>query len=179
MAGTINRPEVDVSSDATANALALTIPAAQKDSNHAPVVADSSTAVIIQTSLDKKTKEARNASRILFPPTVTSTPTQTEPPPPPGSKEDHEENKCRSSTDVKESDEETGTECQCLHRAVLTCLLPEAAETLANLELIRRQLKKARIRRCQGMSDQPGGRQPLQVRRDIFSTFDPDSSTTN
>lgn len=178
MAGTINRPEVDVSSDATA--LALTIPAAQKDSNHAPVVADSSTAVIIQTSLDKKTKEARNASRILFPPTVTSTPTQTEPPPPPGSKEDHraeEENKCRS--DVKESDEETGAECQCLHRAVLTCLLPEAAETLANLELIRRQLKKARIRRCQAMSDQPGGRQPLQVRRDIFSTFDPDSSTTN
>jgi hypothetical protein len=176
MASTINRPEVDVSSDATA--LALTIPAAQKDSNHAPVVADSSTAGIIQTSLDKKTKEARNASRILFPPAVTSTPTQTEPPPPPGSKEDHEENKCRSSTDVKESDEETGTECQCLHRAVLTCLLPEAAETLANLELIRRQLKKARIRR-QGMSDQLGGRQPLQVRRDIFSTFDPDSSTTN
>jgi hypothetical protein len=40
-------------------------------------------------------------------------------------------------------------------------------------------LKKARIRRCQGMSDQLGGRQPLQVRRDIFSTFDPDSSTTN
>jgi hypothetical protein len=39
-------------------------------------------------------------------------------------------------------------------------------------------LKKARIRR-QGMSDQLGGRQPLQVRRDIFSTFDPDSSTTN
>jgi hypothetical protein len=35
-------------------------------------------------------------------------------------------------------------------------------------------LKKARIRR-----DQPGGRQPLQVRRDIFSTFDPDSPTTN
>ncbi|EFX80686.1 hypothetical protein DAPPUDRAFT_243392 [Daphnia pulex] len=173
MAGTINRPEVDVSSD---DALALTIPAAQKDSNHPPVVADSSTAVIIQTSLDKKTKEARNASRILFPPAVTSTPTQTEPPPP-GSKEDdraEEGNKCRSSTDstmpgdVKESDEETGSECQCLHRAVLTCLLPEAAETLANLELIRRQLKKARIRR-QGMSDQPAGRQPLQLCSSIKS----------
>ncbi len=174
MAGTINRPEVDVSSDAAA--FALTVPAAQKDSNRPP--AADSTAITIQTSIDKKTKEARNASKILSPPAVTSTPTQTEPPSGGhGSKEDHraEEGKCRS--DVKEShEEETATECQCLHRAVLTCLLPEAAETLANLELIRRQLKKARIRR-QG-SGQPS-RQPLQVRRDILSTFDPDSSTTN
>jgi hypothetical protein len=178
MMGTINHPEVDMSSEATAFA----IPGTQKDSNHPPLPPPLPVSpVIIQTSLDKKTKEARNASRILFPTVPMSIATEKERPPS-GQTSKDQHHKMEQDKNVSDSmeEEEMVDDCQCLHRAVLTCLLPDAAETLDNLELIRRQLKKARIRRHQG-SEQQQRQQPMQVRRDILlSTIDPNvSSSTN
>ncbi|KAK4005024.1 hypothetical protein OUZ56_006748 [Daphnia magna] len=126
---------------------------------------------MMKNALDKKTKDAHNVSRLLSP-SRSSVPTQTEP----QSVYDHQEfwppeaAKLSDPIDVKEL-REAANECQCLHRAVLTCLLPEAAETLANLELIRRQLKRARIRRQESEHQ----RQPLQARRDVSSAIDPNT----
>ena len=36
--------------------------------------------------------------------------------------------------------------CRCVHRAILGCLMPEAIDTLASFEHLRRQLKKTRQR---------------------------------
>lgn len=130
--------------------------------------------------LDKKTKEARNVLRMSW----ASIATQTEPYKPafkldePASiKNDVDKSMTSSSTSSSASSaaESSGSEsCHCLHRAVLTCLLPEAADTLASLELIRRQLKKARIRGQQ--QEHPShpktrhGRQPLSARLDVSQT---------
>ena len=173
MMGTINHPEVDISSEATAFA----IPGTQKDSNHPPPLPVSPE--IIQTSLiDKKTKEARNASRILFPTVPMSIATEKERPQLSGQTSKDQHHKMEEDKNVSDSmEEEMVDDCQCLHRAVLTCLLPDAAETLDNLELIRRQLKKARIRRHQGSEQQR--QQPMQVRRDILSAIDPNVSSSN
>lgn len=167
-----------MSSEATAFAISGT----QKDSNHPPPPPPLPVSpVIIQTSLDKKTKEARNASRILFPTVPMSIATEKERPQS-GQTSKDQHHKIEQDKNVSDSmeEEEMVDDCQCLHRAVLTCLLPDAAETLDNLELIRRQLKKARIRRHQG-SEQQQRQQPMQVRRDILlSTIDPNvSSSTN
>lgn len=131
------------------------------------------------TLLDKKTKEARNAWRMH---SVTMS-TQTDPlppPPPPLSPPVRQEDKGvgelesavksrGSSAGSSNGDAGKPEECRCLHRAVLTCLLPEAAETLANLELIRRQLKKARLRQQQPnnnlkLQQQQRRQQPLAAR---------------
>ncbi|KAI9561028.1 hypothetical protein GHT06_011984 [Daphnia sinensis] len=120
---------------------------------------------MMKNSLDKKTKDAHNVSRV-WPPSRASVPTQTDP----QSVHDlPEADKLSDPIDDVKDVGEAANECQCLHRAVLTCLLPEAAETLANLEVIRRQLKRARIRRQENEHQ----RQPLQARRDVFSGIDP------
>ena len=107
--------------------------------------------------LDKKSKESRNASRLY---SVTMW-TQTEPLTFAGQEETDKYVKgletvvksvaSRSSSAGSSKSDVAASkppdECRCLHRAVLGCLLPEATETLANLELIRRQLKRARLRR--------------------------------
>ena len=40
-------------------------------------------------------------------------------------------------------------DCRCVHRAVLSCLLPDTSDSLGNLEKIRLQLRRARQRRQQ------------------------------
>lgn len=153
---------------------ASTLPPTTLEENHSFL----ETATPITTSrtewLDKKTKEARNVAKTI---SLVSISTQTEwtytaeqvplPPPPPQPTPPTLRHSSSAASSISSNQNETDTDdCQCLHRAVLTCLLPDSVDTLSSLESIRRHLKKARLRQQRSRS------QPLPGRLDRTTTSD-------